>query len=77
MNRLYVLCVITLVAILVDVMLFHPKTASAQYTSYTVEPVPIGQPFDLKNAAVVGFSCVTVRVGPESPDRTQCYAMKG
>ena len=70
MKKLYALCLITLVVVLVDVMLFHTRTASAQYTNYTVEPVPIGQPFDLQNARVLGFSCVAVQ------QNTQCYAMK-
>ena len=71
MNKLYVLCVITLVAILVDVLLFHPRTASAQYTNYTIEPVPISNPFNVNNAIVVGFSCVQVP-GNAQP---QCYVM--
>ena len=70
MNKLYVVCVVTLLAILLDVLLFHSRTSSAQYTNYTVQPVPIDKPFDLHNGTVVGFSCIAVQ------QSTQCYAMK-
>jgi hypothetical protein len=57
MKTLYALCLVTLLAVLVDVVLFHSRTANAQNTgNYRVAEVKFGS-FSL-TGTVVGFSCV-------------------
>jgi len=69
MRKLYVLCLVTLLAVLVDIVLFHSRTANAQNTgNYKIEQI---SPFYVKSVAltgtVVGFSCVETQGG------TSCY----
>jgi len=71
MKSLYALCFITLLAVLVDVVLFHSRTANAQNTgNYKVVQVPRvnigGGNFSL-TGTVVGFSCV------ESQNAIWCF----
>ena len=69
MKTLYALCLATLLAVLVDVVLLHSTTANAQNTgNYKVVQVDYsGKNFSL-TGTVVGFSCV----GGESNQRW-CY----
>jgi hypothetical protein len=69
MKTLYALCIVTLLAVLVDIVLFHSATANAQNTgNYKIEQI---SPFYVKSVAltgtVVGFSCV------ETQNGTYCY----
>jgi hypothetical protein len=71
MRKLYVLCLVTLLAVLVDVVLFHSRTANAQGTgNYTIvrDLYPNGRNFSL-TGTVVGFSCV------ESQGQIGCFAL--
>jgi len=57
MRKLYALCLVTLLAVLVDIVFFHSRTANAQGTSlYKVVPVQnlSGGTFPL-SGTVVGF----------------------
>ena len=70
MKTLYALCLVTLLAVLVDVVLFHSRTANAQNTgNYKVVKVEniYGKNFSL-TGTVVGFSCV------RNQGTTECYA---
>ncbi len=68
MKALYALCFVTLLAVLVDVVLFHSRTANAQNTgNYKVVQVERYKTSSL-TGTVVGFSCV------ESQGATWCYA---
>jgi len=71
MKTLYVLCFVTLLAVLVDVVLFHSTTANAQDTGY-YKVVRVsdmtGRSFSL-TGTVVGFSCV------QSQGALYCYAV--
>ena len=71
MRKLYVLCLITLLAVLADVVLFHSRTANAQNSgNYNVVRVVNlnGTSFPL-TGTVVGFSCV------ENQNAVYCYAV--
>ena len=71
MRKLCALCLVTLLAVLVDIVLFHSRTANAQGTSlYKVVPVQnlSGGTFPL-SGTVVGFSCT------ETSSSTNCYAL--
>ena len=72
MKTLYALCLVTLLAVLLDVVLFHSRTANAQNTgNYKVVPINdrgTGKSFSL-TGTVVGFSCV------ESQNAVWCYAV--
>jgi hypothetical protein len=69
MKALYALCLVTLLAVLVDIVLFHSRTANAQNSgNYKIEQI---SPFYVKSfsstGTVVGFSCVETQGG------TFCY----
>ena len=69
MKTLYALCFVTLLAVLVDVVLFHSTTANAQNSgNYKVVPVYdlYGKNFSV-TGNVVGFSCVV------NQGATNCY----
>jgi len=67
MRTLYALCLVTLLAVLVDVVLLHSRTANAQNTgNYKVVQVERYKNFSL-TGTVVGLSCV------ESQNQTWCY----
>ena len=72
MKALYALCFVTLLAVLVDVVLFHSRAANAQGTSpYQVVPIydrGSGKNFSL-TGTVVGFSCF------ESQGQLGCLAL--
>ena len=72
MKSLYALCFITLLAVLVDVVLFHSRTANAQntgnYKTVQVNDKLGGRSFQLERT-VVGFSCV------DSQGQYWCYAV--
>jgi hypothetical protein len=72
MRKLYALCLVTLLAVLVDVVLFHSSTANAQNTgNYKVVQVNdrgSGKSFSL-TGTVVGFSC------GEYQNQMWCYAL--
>ena len=71
MKTLYALCFVTLLAVLVDIVLFHSTKANAQNTgNYQVVRVVNlnGTSFPL-TGTVVGFSCV------ESQNAVSCYAL--
>jgi hypothetical protein len=73
MKKLYVLCLVTLLAVLVDLVLFHARTANAQNTgNYKIVQVNNnlgGRSFQLEGT-VVGFSCVDSQGG-----QYWCYAV--
>ena len=70
MKTLYALCFVTLLAVLVDVVFFHSRTANAQDTgNYRVVHVQNGGSFSL-TGTVAGFSCVQTTGTP-----TDCYAL--
>jgi hypothetical protein len=73
MKTLYALCLVTLLAVLVDVVLLHSTTAKAQDTgNYKVVQVNdrgSGKSFSL-TGTVVGFSCVEA-----TGSSTYCYAL--
>ena len=59
MKALYALCFVTLLAVLVDIALFHSRTATAQGTgNYKIEQIPGYQKSFSSTGTVVGFSCV-------------------
>ena len=69
MKKLYVLCLVTLLAVLVDLVLFHARTANAQtIPNYKVAQIDNvwGLTFPL-TGTVVGFSCVVEQ------GETRCY----
>jgi hypothetical protein len=72
MKALYALCFVTLLAVLVDIVLFHSRTAKAQDTGY-YKVVPVndrsGNRFIL-TGTVVGFSCVEA-----TGSSRDCYAL--
>ena len=72
MKTLYALCFVTLLAVLVDVVVFHSRSANAQDTgNYRVVQINdrgAGKGFPL-TGTVVGFTCV------ESNNQTWCYAL--
>ena len=72
MRTLYALCLVTLLAVLVDVVLLHSRTANAQDTgNYKVVWVQnmIGGTFSL-TGTIVGFSCVEA-----TGSSRDCYAL--
>jgi hypothetical protein len=72
MKTLYALCLVTLLAVLVDVVLFHSRAANAQNTgNYKVVPVSnwSGKSFSL-TGTVIGFSCVEA-----TGSSRDCYAL--
>jgi hypothetical protein len=72
MRTLYGLCLVTLLAVLVDVVFFHSRPANAQDTvNYKVVPVQnmTGGTFSL-TGTVVGFSCVEA-----TGSSRDCYAL--
>ena len=69
MRKLCALWPVTLLAVLLDVVFFHSRTANAQGTgNYRVVPARIGGTFPL-SGTVVGFSCT------ETSSSTNCYAL--
>ena len=71
MKALYALCFVALLAVLVDVVLFHSRAANAQGTgNYQVVRVVNlnGTSFPL-TGTVVGFSCV------DNQNAVYCYAV--
>ena len=69
MKTLYGLFLVTLLAVLVDVVFFHSRTANAQNTgNYKVVQVTGGGGSFQLAGTVVGFSCV------ENQTQTWCYA---
>jgi len=72
MKTLYALCLVTLLAVLLDVVLFHSRTANAQNTgNYKVVPINdrgTGKSFSL-TGTVVGFAC------GEWQNQMWCYAL--
>ncbi len=71
MRKLYALCLVTLLAVLVDVVFFHSRTANAQDTgNYRVVQVRnlTGGNVSL-TGTVVGFTCV------ENQNAVWCYAL--
>ena len=59
MRTLYALCLVTLLAVLLDVVFFHSRTANAQNTgNYKIEQIPGYQKSFSSTGTVVGFSCV-------------------
>src|SRR5262250_3407421 len=70
MKTLYALCLVTLLAVLLDVVFFHSRTANAQDTgNYKIEQFPGYQKSAALRGTVAGFSCV------ESQNQTFCYAL--
>jgi len=70
MKTLYALCLVTLLAVLADVVLFHSRTASAQNPgNYKVVQVDRSRASVSITGTVVGFSCV------ESQGSTWCYVL--
>ena len=72
MRKLYALCLVTLLAVLADVVLFHSRTANAQNSgNYNVVRVVNlnGTSFPL-TGTVVGFSCVQTQT-----NQTFCSAL--
>ena len=72
MRKLCALCLVTLLAVLVDIVFFHSRTANAQGTGlYKVVPVQnlTGGTFPL-SGTVVGFSCVQTQT-----NQTFCSAL--
>ena len=71
MKTLYTLCLVTLFAVLVDVVLFHSRTATAQDTgNYKVVQLDRSRTSVSLTGTVVGFSCVQT-----SNQTTWCYAL--
>jgi len=71
MKTLYTLCLVTLFAVLVDVVLFHSRTATAQDTgNYKVVQLDRSRTSVSLTGTVVGFSCVQT-----SNQMTWCYAL--
>jgi hypothetical protein len=69
MKILCALCLVTLLAVLVDVMLFHSRTANAQNTgNYRVMQVDHYGSFS-SAGTVVGFSCFAKEI------EVFCYAV--
>jgi len=72
MKKLYALCLVTLLAVLVDVVLFHSTTANAQQNTGNYQVVRVvnlnGTSFPL-TGTVVGFSCV------DNQNAVYCYAV--
>jgi hypothetical protein len=71
MRKLYALCLVTLLAVLVDVVLLHSTTAKAQDSgNYKVvrDLNMTGKSFSL-TGTVVGFSC------GEYQNQMWCYAL--
>jgi len=66
MKTLYALCLVTLLAVLVDIVLFHSRTANAQNGNYRIEEIPGYQKSFSSTGTVVGFSCF------ESQNQTRC-----
>ena len=71
MKILYALCLVTLLAALVDVVLLHLTTANAQDTgNYKVVQLDRSRTSVSLTGTVVGFSCVQT-----SNQMTWCYAL--
>jgi len=72
MKALYALCFVTLLAVLVDVVLFHSRAANAQdsgnYKVVQINDRGSGKNFSLTET-VVGFSCF------ESQGQLGCLAL--
>jgi hypothetical protein len=80
MKKIYVLCFITLAAVLIDVFCFHsPRTVSAQSTQIRVQRVRwtagagLNNTFYNATGSVEGFSCVYVPTGDPPNGQTECY----
>jgi len=71
MKTLYALCLVTLLAVFVDVVFFHSRTANAQNTdNYKVVQLDRSRTSVSLPGTVVGFSCVQT-----SNQTTWCYAL--
>lgn len=73
MNRVYVLCLLTLAAVVLDIVLFHSGSASAQQqTGFRVDRIPFSSRIDSGTAPVlghiVGFDCVL-----GANERIECF----
>jgi len=75
MRRLYFLCLLTLIAVVLDIALFHSRSVSAQNANQTVHVERVlfnGSGGDARIAGrVVGFHCVDTSGGP------QCFVASG
>ena len=75
MRKLYFLCLVTLLAVVLDITLFHLGSVSAQEASQTVHVERIlfnGPSADARiTGRVVGFRCVETSSGP------QCFIASG
>jgi hypothetical protein len=65
MKKLYVLCLMTLAAVVMDIWFFHSRTANAQTTTQTVYVQSVKQGIHglsdgtaTVTGTVVGFACV-------------------
>jgi len=71
MRKLCALCLVTLLAVLVDVWFFHSRTANAQDTgNYKVVQLDRSRTSVSLTGTVIGFSCVQT-----SNQTTWCYAL--
>jgi hypothetical protein len=77
MKKLYALCLLTLAAIVVEVVLFHPRSATAQSNPTVHVERVLFNPNDLGSRTahvvgrVVGFHCIDTPGGP------QCFIASG
>jgi hypothetical protein len=73
MRKLYAFCLVTLLAVLMDAVFFHSRTANAQGITSLYKVVPVqnltGGTFPL-SGTVVGFSCVQTQT-----NQTFCSAL--
>jgi hypothetical protein len=76
MKKLYALCLLTLTAVVLDIVLLHPRSVTAQSDqTIRVERVLFGASSSGRNAPVsgrvVGFHCIDTAGGP------QCFVASG
>jgi hypothetical protein len=70
MKKLYAFCLLTLVAVVLHIVIFHPRSVTAQSNpGVHVERVQFGLNVTSGDAqiegAVVGFHCIDTASGPE------------
>jgi hypothetical protein len=70
MKKLYALCLLTLVAVVLDIVVFHPRSVTAQSNPRVhVERVQFGLNATSGDASieggVVGFHCIDTASGPQ------------
>jgi len=77
MRKLYALCLITLVAVLGDIVFFHSGTVSAQSAQVRVQQVTgdAGLNGGVLNVTgtVVGFACISNQVGSPPNGIPSCF----